>query len=325
MLKPEDITLAYQLFLGREPENEGVINQLITSASSMAELRDLFLKSPEFISHLEDFHKLNLKLHPRHPFTLPAIPVEVLCNSEQLDAMHARIAKEWEHLGEIDPYWSVITQPHYRIQEFDSNREQFHKSGKHTEDVFLRTLRRCGINPSLLQTCLDMGCGVGRVTLHLAKSFSNIIGVDISGAHLKLAEKHAHDLNISNIEWVHFKQYDQLKSINKVDAIISVIVLQHNPPPVIFILIKDLLSLLNPGGAAYFQLPTYRNGYLFEVDRYLNSKPPQTLEMHFLPQRYVFKAIHESNCTLLEVREDTMTGSEGEILSNSFVVQKNPS
>lgn len=323
MLKSEDIKLAYQLFLGREPENDRVINQLLTSTKSFEDLRDLFLKSPEFISSLESFYQHNPKVQARHPFNLPAIPVEVECSSFQLDLMHQRIAKEWQHLGEADPYWSVITQPHYHIQEFETHREQFFNSGKHTEDIFLATLRRCGINPRELNTCLDMGCGVGRVTIHLSQSFQKVIGLDISHAHLDLAQKQASNQKISNIEWIQLKHYDQVKSLPKVDAIISVIVLQHNPPPVIFNLIKDLLGLLNPGGAAYFQVPTYRNGYLFEVERYLNSTPPATLEMHFLPQQEVFKAIKESACTLLELREDTMAGSEEVILSNSFVVQKN--
>jgi SAM-dependent methyltransferase len=113
-----------------------------------------------------------------------------------------------------------------------------------------------------------------------------------------------------------------VQSLPQVDLILSVITLQHNPPPVIYWLIKNLLRLLKPGGVAFIQVPTYRNGYLFEVEHYLNTPAPNTLEMHFLPQQYVFRAIDESECSCLEVREDGMVGHEHIMLSNSFVIRR---
>ncbi len=322
MLSSEEIVLAYQLLLGRAPESQQVIDDLAHSSRSVEELRETFYKSPEFLKHMGDLLQTAVKSEPRHPFVLPEIPVEAECSNEQLAQMLERISKEWEHLGESDPYWSVITQPYYHINEFEPHREQFFKSGGHTEYVFLSSLRRCGVNPNLLSSCLDFGCGVGRVTAHLSKTFESVIGVDVSRSHLKLAREQFDSHNISNVQLIQLNDFNVLSALPKVDALITVITLQHNPPPVIFYLIKSLLALLNPGGAAYFQVPTYRNGYLFEVERYLNSTAPDTLEMHFLPQKDVFKAIESSNCELLEVREDKMAGREDIMLSNSFVVRK---
>ena len=62
---------------------------------------------------------------------------------------------------------------------------------------------------------------------------------------------------------------------------------------------------------------------LAEIENYLNTSAPNTLEMHFLPQIDVFRAINESGCACLEVREDGMVGHENLMLSNSFVIQKN--
>jgi hypothetical protein len=101
-----------------------------------------------------------------------------------------------------------------------------------------------------------------------------------------------------------------------------VIVLQHNPPPVTVWILKKLLACLNPGGVAYIQIPTYRNGYLFEAERYLQTAQPNTLEMHFLPQHEVFRVISESGCICLEIREDGMVGDESMMLSNTFLIQK---
>jgi hypothetical protein len=87
-------------------------------------------------------------------------------------------------------------------------------------------------------------------------------------------------------------------------------------------MLSKLLGQLRSGGVAYIQIPTYRNGYMFEVDRYLNSTPPNTLEMHFLPQQEVFNIVAQSNCRCLEIREDGMVGDEDKMLSNSFLIQK---
>jgi hypothetical protein len=62
---------------------------------------------------------------------------------------------------------------------------------------------------------------------------------------------------------------------------------------------------------------------MFEVERYMHSTPTNTMEMHFLPQHEIFKVIDESNCRMLEMREDAMVGAEDTMLSNTFLIQKN--
>ena len=51
-----------------------------------------------------------------------------------------------------------------------------------------------------------------------------------------------------------------IEGLPKADVIYSVIVLQHNPPPIMAIIVRQFMKGLNPGGVAYFQLPTYRAG-----------------------------------------------------------------
>ncbi|MBU3626737.1 class I SAM-dependent methyltransferase [Polynucleobacter sp. JS-Safj-400b-B2] len=321
MLTPDEITLAYQLLLGRKPENPELAQTLLAEHGSLEDLRQHIMGLSEFAKLANKFAE-PAKPALRHPFGLPAIPVEVDCSQKLLDRMFLRIAKEWQFLGESNPYWSVITQPAYDLLEFEKNRDQFYSSGKHTADIFLASLRRCRINPNELKSCIDFGCGVGRVSGHLASIFSKVIAVDISQAHLSLAAEYAKQSNINNIEFVHADRIESVLTLPKVDAILSVITLQHNPPPVINWLIENLLTLLNPGGVAYLQLPSYRNGYLFEVERYLNTPETKGLEMHFLPQDYIFRAITNSGCICLEVREDTAVGDEYNMLSNSFVIKR---
>jgi methylase of polypeptide subunit release factors len=322
LVTPEEVILAYRLMLGRDPENEDVLNSLCQNTQSTHALRDVFVKSPEFQQRMSELLKQPHAVRHRHPYTLPKIPVETEVSAEALDQLFERIHKEWDHLGTTEPYWSVVTQPQYYQAEFEAHREQFYTSGKHSCHVFLAALRRSGVSPAALNTCLELGCGVGRVTGYLSEAFTKVIATDISKPHLDIAQQHLQNKGVSNVELLHWRTAQQMQDLPKVDAIFSVITLQHNPPPVMAWILSTLLGQLSSGGVAYVQLATYRNGYMFEVERYLHSKPPNTLEMHFLPQPDVFKIIEAADCRCLEIREDGMVGDEDKMLSNSFLIQK---
>jgi protein-L-isoaspartate O-methyltransferase len=322
LLTQEEVVLAYRLMLGRDPESEDVVNNLCQTVHSVVKLRETFIASSEFRQRMGDALGIQQNVRQRHPFNMPSIPVEVSVSETNLSQMFERIHQEWEHLGEADPYWSVVTQPQYHLSEFAEHKDQFFKSGKYSNDLFLAALRRNQINPNLLETCLEVGCGVGRITNYLASSFKQLIATDISSRHLDIAREHLRGLDIQNVDIKHIDTIHALQELPQVDAIFSVITLQHNPPPVIAWMLKTLLNRLNSNGVAYLQIPTYRNGYLFEVERYLATPPPNTLEMHFLPQHEIFRVMEEAGCRCLEVREDAMVGEEDKMLSNTFLIQK---
>jgi SAM-dependent methyltransferase len=322
MVTPEEVNYAYKLFLGRDPENTDVIAGYCQSSQTLEQLSRVFMNSPEFLRRMGSALEKPQANRHRHPFNLPRIPVETHVSSEVLDQMFQRIHKQWDHLGATEPYWSIVTQPQNHMAEFDQNREHFYASGNSACQTFLATLRRSGINPAQLDSCLEVGCGVGRVTSYLAEAFSKVIATDISAKHLELAKNHLVDKVVENVELQHWHNVDQMRQLPQVDAIMSVITLQHNPPPIMAWMLSTLLSHLRSGGVAYFQIPTYKNGYFFEVERYMISTPPDTLEMHYLPQHEVFKLFAEANCLCLEVREDGMVSDEDIMLSNTFLVQK---
>jgi SAM-dependent methyltransferase len=322
MVTPEEVNYAYKLFLGRDPENTDVIAGYCQSFQTLEQLSRVFMNSPEFLRRMGSALEKPQANRHRHPFNLPRIPVETHVSSEVLDQMFQRIHKQWDHLGATEPYWSIVTQPQNHMAEFDQNREHFYASGNSACQTFLATLRRSGINPAQLDSCLEVGCGVGRVTSYLAEAFSKVIATDISAKHLELAKNHLVDKVVENVELQHWHNVDQMRQLPQVDAIMSVITLQHNPPPIMAWMLSTLLSHLRSGGVAYFQIPTYKTGYLFEVERYMISTPPDTLEMHYLPQYEVFKLFAEANCLCLEVREDGMVSDEDIMLSNTFLVQK---
>jgi len=322
MITPEEVSHAYKLFLGRDPENADVVASFCQSAQTLEQLSRIFMSSPEFMRRMGTSLERSQANRHRHPFNLPKIPVETQVSAEGIDQMFERIQKQWSHLGSTEPYWSVVTQPQNYLAEFDLHREQFYATGNGSCQTFLATLRRCDINPAQLNTCLEVGCGVGRVTSFLAGAFDRVIAADISVKHLDMAKTYLAEKGVYNVELQHWHKVEQMRQLAQVDSIMSVLTLQHNPPPIIAFMLTTLLSKLRSGGVAYLQIPTYRNGYLFEVDRYLASTPPDTLEMHYLPQPELFRLIADANCICLEMREDGLLSEEDQMLSNTFLIQK---
>jgi 2-polyprenyl-3-methyl-5-hydroxy-6-metoxy-1,4-benzoquinol methylase len=267
LVTPEEVSYAYKLFLGRDPENADVIANYCQSIQTLDQLSRIFMSSPEFIRRMGSALEKPQANRHRHPLNLPYIPVETQVSPEALNQMFERIHKQWDHLGATEPYWSVVTQPQNYMAEFDQHREQFYASGNSACQIFLATLRRCGINPTQLDTCLEVGCGVGRITSFLAGAFSKVIATDISDKHLTLAKTYLADKGVQNVELQHWQKLDQMRQLPQVDAIMSVITLQHNAPPIMAWMISTLLSHLRSGGVAYLQIPTYKNGYLFEARR----------------------------------------------------------
>ena len=322
MISKEEVILAYRLILGREPENNDVVDNYCYTVSSLQNLRELFMNSPEFIAKISETLDRPKLIRQRHPFNLPKIPVEINASRETLDLMFNRGSDTWEHMGFTEPYWSVITQDQYKINNFSKNSENFYNSGGPLFRDILAILKRNGINYQELDNCLEVGCGVGRMTKFLAETFRKVIAIDISAQHLTMAKNYISAENIDNCEFIHINNLDKFDKFSDIDFAISVITLQHNPPPVIAWILEKILKSLRPSGYAFFQIPTYRSGYLFEIERYLHKDQDNKIEMHFLPQENVFKIIDESECICIESREDSMVGDETNTLSKSFLVRK---
>jgi SAM-dependent methyltransferase len=193
--------------------------------------------------------------------------------------------------------------------EFDATPEQLEAM-----------LLRIRIDPSNICRALDYGCGVGRLTIPLARRFRAVLGIDVSEKHIDHARRYAVGCRVKNIDFMRMVDLGQLDAMANVDFILSVIVLQHNPPPVMAVILRKLLNILNPGGCALFQVPTYCRGYRFSCVDYLSGPSPQ-MEMNAIPQRAIYALIRDCRCDLLEVREDGATGAPL-LISHTFLVQK---
>jgi SAM-dependent methyltransferase len=321
MVTKAEVEMAYRLILGREPENEDVVASHALPTRKLADLRRDFLSDAEFAANYG-----RVVLQQQSSGTKPLIwrktEVEVHVEDRKLQRMIGRIEKEFEYLGKTEPHWSVIAQEEYKTINIKGKEDQFFRSGKGVVDDFMIAAARCGIDLSKLQTCFELGCGLGRSTVWLAKQFRDVVGADVSKEHLRLAKEAVQRLGMTNVRLVHVNTIASLATLDSFDAFFSIIVLQHNPPPLIATMLNSFLAKLKPGGVAYFQVPTYIMNYGFKADTYLaREQPPGVPEMHAIPQPVLFQLVEHAGCKLIEIREDAAAGPAA--ISNRLLVQKN--
>jgi SAM-dependent methyltransferase len=315
------VMAAYRMFLGRDPEDEEVIRYWLSQCETLRELRHSFLYSDEFATKEQQ-----LFIDRRFPCDLSnECPIDVTGTPEQLSALFGRVSKTWKVLGHEDPYWSVLSVEKFRQAEFEAHRCEFFESGNADVKRMIIWMERNGLALQPGQTSLEYGCGTARVTPYLARHFEMTHACDISQPHLSLAGKVIRQSGLeARVAFHLIESPESLAFLPPADVVFSVIVLQHNPPPVIAYVLDKLLTLLRKGGIAYFQVPTFRKMYSFDLEEYLKApapEEPKAYEMHVLPQRHVFDIISRNGCQVLEVQGDNMTGHP-DFVSNTFLVRK---
>ncbi|HEX5123993.1 MAG TPA: class I SAM-dependent methyltransferase [Rhodanobacteraceae bacterium] len=282
-LTEEDVRYAYRMILGREPESDAVVREQMESHPSFAALREAFIGSNEFRSAAS-----GLGPAQQNGFE-PALAIDRVEDRETMQRLLDHVAAGWSHYGETDPHWSVLTEDRFRKERLDVNRAAFDALGHDNAERFLATLARNGVTLSGTGHCLELGCGVGRITRWLAPHFARITGVDVSPGHLELARAHVSQF-ADNADFMRLRRIEDIDAAPPIDAFYSFIVLQHNPPPIMEALLDRIFARMNPGGIAYFQLPTYIPGYRFNAKRYLAERGDKLdMEMHVLPQARVFE------------------------------------
>lgn len=316
-LPSEAVRWGYRLFLDREAE-EGAIQEKRRAFSTPGDLRRYFIDQPEFREQIAP------RRVPPLSGVEPPMEIEDVTSEADLHRLFEHIQATWQHLGEDEPHWSVLTSDMFLKNNLENTRQKFYDSGRWDADRFFGSMTRNRIDASKLKTCLELGCGVGRITSWLTKRFDAVVGYDISNAHLQVARSYFEEQGIGNADFRHLTRLDDVRSFPKVDAVFTVIVLQHNPPPIIKMIVEELIRALNPGGVAFFQVPTYYAGYRFSLADYLDNEGAkhEMMEMHVLPQDVVFDIVDREGARVVDVIEDGYTGCRAGEVSYSFLVQK---
>lgn len=263
--------------------------------------------------------RLHYAFTVRHSLAPPA-RIDVAATPDQLDRLVARVEETWRRFGETDPHWSVLTAPEFQKDRIEETEARFYA----TSDWPLRrveaALRRHGAALETLGHVLDYGCGVGRVTGAFAARCATVTGADISPAHLAVAQDHCRRQRLENAAFRRIERLDDIAALPEADLVFSVIVLQHNPPPVMAAILERLAGRVAEGGYLWVQCPTYGTSYSYALEDDLAGHPG-TMEMHVLPQAAVYRILGEAGLALLEVQLDDHVGrSDWE--SHSFLARR---
>ncbi len=159
----------------------------------------------------------------------------------------------WKRWGRFDPYRAVLFEEKYKRASLEKHVSSFFESGELYSESLLRKLKL--LYPELsLDTAVDFGCGVARLTIPLARRFRKVIGVDISAEMLKEAANNCVKFGISNVEFVLSDDAVSRVSFG-VQLVHSFITLQHIPVRRGLAIAKHLAARLAPGGVCALHVP----------------------------------------------------------------------
>jgi ubiquinone/menaquinone biosynthesis C-methylase UbiE len=108
-------------------------------------------------------------------------------------------------------------------------------------------------------TCLEVGCGPGRMTAALADRFDRVLALDVSPAMLDLARASIRNDRV-DFRTISGERLDGVEA-EIADVLVCYLVLQHLPSrETIVAFISEFARVLARGGEAFVQLPVLQPG-----------------------------------------------------------------
>ena len=128
MVTTTEVEMAYRLILGREPESEKVVAKHAIPNRTLDDLRRSFLTSEEFGVRFGKLTTATPNDMGCKPLVWTTIQVEVDVSAEHLAKMVERIEREFKHMGETEPHWSVISAEQFKSENIQDNKSEFFES-----------------------------------------------------------------------------------------------------------------------------------------------------------------------------------------------------
>jgi len=159
---------------------------------------------------------------------------------------------DWEAWGHLDPVFGVSTTA-VATRDRPSEMQAFFDSGRVEWESYFAHWEKYGVD---LESCVEIGCGAGRLTLQLARTFHAVHAVDVSAAALEHAGRHVHAASVT------FLPSDGLRlplPDATVSAAFSAHVFQHfDSPDHALAYFADIARVLRPGGTLMVHMPVHR-------------------------------------------------------------------
>jgi len=170
-----------------------------------------------------------------------------------------KIEKKWEYFGETNPYFAVLTFDKFKSENInDDALEGFFQTGEEYVERVWQEIEE-NFQPQFKpRSAIDFGCGVGRITLPIARRSEAVVGVDISENMLKEARQNSGKFDLKNVSFVKGDN-DLTKVSGEFDFIHSFIVFQHIEPKIGEAIVKKLVGILSAGGIGVLHFTYFNN------------------------------------------------------------------
>jgi SAM-dependent methyltransferase len=202
--------------------------------------------------------------------------------------------RRWNKLGSKEPYWAVVTDARYRSNRMDDEAfDAFFESGERDISATFETIRKMVGAEFHPARALDFGCGVGRLTIPLARESRHVVGVDISPSMLEEAEANCAERQVTNVELIDTRKF--LKETNRrvFDFVHSYIVFQHIKPRHGLRLTARILDMLAPGGVGALHYTYDRKAGIVRksLNRVRRWVPPLNVAANIIQRRRLFEPL----------------------------------
>ena len=227
-----------------------------------------------------------------------------------------QVRRDWRRLGACDPLWAVLVRPGARNGGWD--QEEFLATGRTEVDGALEHLASLGVTVGT-GSAVDFGCGVGRLSIALARRMERVIGIDVSEPMLaKAAEL---DSSGGRCTFV-LNDRDDLSAFpdGGFDLAYSSLVLQHLPPAQARLMLGELARVTRPGGALVVQVPTatlpnvkglvfrYAPWPVIRFGQRVLLGYPAPMRMHAFPQDDLVATLAAHGVDVIDRQQDATNG-----------------
>jgi SAM-dependent methyltransferase len=194
--------------------------------------------------------------------------------------------EEWVAWGKIDPLYAVATKHNHSQTGLNPwTDERFYQLGASEWDIFRRKWEQYGLRPG---TCVEVGCGAGRMTTHLARYFRSVQGLDVSAGMIEYARA-----RMPPNVLLHLTDGLEIPLPNtSADAIFSTHVLQHfSKPDIAADCFGEMYRVLNPGGTIMIHVPiaAWPWGSLLGVHQFIHRVKCTWDSLYAQLGRYAFR------------------------------------
>lgn len=160
---------------------------------------------------------------------------------------------DWKRWGRDDPLYGVALQPKKQKGSPTAwTDDELYAMGESLWDDFFRQWQQYGVDTA---SCIDVGCGVGRITKYLALTFNRVYAVDISEDMIRYARTRikAKNVQFSIVDGIHLPLADC--SVNSLFS--SYVLQQVDSIDIGLSCFREFFRVLDFGGTMMVQLPLY--------------------------------------------------------------------